>query len=142
MKIRKGLQRLLSVFLAVLMVVSVIPASVQAEGTETYQKISSAGEFETGSYVMVTDTGYAVGGLDGTWAVSYTHLDVYKRQISVSAVTFEGRGIGALSEISRIHIDCRRSDWISEGECYLCQSQKRGSRTGGLRRHSVAWKPV
>ena len=67
MKIRKGLQRLLSVFLAVLMVFSVIPASVQAEGTETYQKISSAEEFTSGSYVMVTDTGYAVGALDGTW---------------------------------------------------------------------------
>ena len=39
MKIRKGLQRLLSVFLAVLMVISVVPASAQAEGTETYQKI-------------------------------------------------------------------------------------------------------
>ena len=67
MKIRKGLQRLLSVFLAVLMVISVVPASAQAEGTETYQKISSAGEFTSGSYVMVTDTGYAVGALDGTW---------------------------------------------------------------------------
>lgn len=67
MKIRKGLQRLLSVFLAVLMVISVVPASAQAEGTETYQKISSAGEFTSGSYVMVTGDNIAVGALDGTW---------------------------------------------------------------------------
>ena len=70
MKIRKGLQRLLSVFLAVLMVFSVIPASVQAEGTETYQKISSAGEFTSGSYVMVTGDNIAVGALDNNWVLA------------------------------------------------------------------------
>lgn len=70
MRFRKGLQRFLSAFLAVLLVFSGVPATVQAEGTQTYQKISSADEFETGKYVMVTDTGYAPGVLDGTWVTA------------------------------------------------------------------------
>ena len=70
MRFRKGLQRFLSAFLAVLLVFSGVPATAQAEGTQTYQKISSADEFETGKYVMVTDTGYAPGVLDGTWVTA------------------------------------------------------------------------
>ena len=94
MKIRKGLQRLLSVFLAVLMVFSVIPASVQAEGTETYQKISSAGEFTSGSYVMVTGDNIAVGALDNNWVlavpVSPENDTVVNPEGAVVEITVEG----------------------------------------------------
>lgn len=67
MKRKKSLQRVLSAFLTILLLVSVIPTAVFAAGTETYQKISDAAEFETGKYVMAVDTGYAVGPIDGTW---------------------------------------------------------------------------
>ena len=64
MKRKKSLQRVLSAFLTILLLVSVIPTAVFAAGTETYQKISDAAEFETGKYVMAVDTGYAVGPID------------------------------------------------------------------------------
>ena len=67
MKRKKSLQRVLSAFLTILLLVSVVPTAVFAAGTETYQKISDAAEFETGKYVMAVDTGYAVGPIDGTW---------------------------------------------------------------------------
>ena len=42
-----------------------------------YKKITTAAEFTTGSYVMVVDTGYAPGAVDGTWlsAVQPTIVD-------------------------------------------------------------------
>ena len=67
MKRKKSLQRVLSAFLTILLLVSVVPTAVFAAGTETYQKISDAAEFETGKYVMAVDTGYAVGPIDGAW---------------------------------------------------------------------------
>ena len=67
MKRKTSLQRVLSAFLTILLLVSVVPTAVFAAGTETYQKISDAAEFETGKYVMAVDTGYAVGPIDGTW---------------------------------------------------------------------------
>ena len=67
MKRKKSLQRVLSAFLTILLLVSVVPTAVFAAGTETYHKISNAAEFETGKYVMAVDTGYAVGPIDGTW---------------------------------------------------------------------------
>ena len=67
MKRKKSLQRVLSAFLTILLLVSVVPTAVFAAGTETYQKISNAAEFETGKYVMAVDTGYAVGPIDGAW---------------------------------------------------------------------------
>ena len=67
MKRKKSLQRVLSAFLTILLLVSVVPTAVFAAGTETYQKISDAAEFETGKYVMAVDTGYAVGPIDSTW---------------------------------------------------------------------------
>lgn len=67
MKRKKSLQRVLSAFLTILLLVSVVPTAVFAAGTETYQKISDAAEFETGKYVMAVDTGYAVGPIEGNW---------------------------------------------------------------------------
>ena len=69
-KVRKGLHRALSALLALLMVFSAVPASAAAAETETYQKISSADEFTSGKYVMMVDSGYAVGPLDGTWVTA------------------------------------------------------------------------
>ena len=42
MKRKKSLQRVLSAFLTILLLVSVVPTAVFAAGTETYHKISNA----------------------------------------------------------------------------------------------------
>ena len=64
---KRGLSRILSVLLLVVMVVSMLPVSAYADGSVTYTKITSADELVTGQYVMVTSTGYAPGVLDGSW---------------------------------------------------------------------------
>ena len=74
---KRGLSRMLSVLLLVVMVVSMLPVSAYADSAATYTQITSAEELVTGQYVMVTSTGYAPGVLDGTWvtAVSVTTPD-------------------------------------------------------------------
>lgn len=74
---KRGLSRMLSVLLLLVMVVSMLPVSAYADSAATYTQITSAEELVTGQYVMVTSTGYAPGVLDGTWvtAVSVTTPD-------------------------------------------------------------------
>ena len=67
---KRGLSRMLSVLLLVVMVISMLPVSAYAEGTATYTQITSAEELVTGQYVMVTSTDYAPGVLDGTWVTA------------------------------------------------------------------------
>ena len=49
MKRKKSLQRVLSAFLTILLLVSVVPTAVFAAGTETYQKISDATQLQNTS---------------------------------------------------------------------------------------------
>ena len=50
------------------MLLSLLPTAVFAAGeTGTFTKITSQNELTDGKYVMVVDSGYAVGALDGTW---------------------------------------------------------------------------
>ena len=44
--------------------------------------------------------GTAMIGTDGFLAVSYTHLDVYKRQIEICAITTVTAAINAIQQIS------------------------------------------
>lgn len=67
MKATKG-RRLLSALLSLLMLVSLLPISVLADDAAvTATKITQASELVDGQYVLVTDSGYAPGVLDGTW---------------------------------------------------------------------------
>ena len=67
MKATKG-RRLLSALLSLLMLVSLLPVSVLADDTTvTATKITQESELVDGQYVLVTDSGYAPGVLDGTW---------------------------------------------------------------------------
>ena len=67
MKATKG-RRLLSALLSLLMLVSLLPISVLADDTTvTATQITQASELVDGQYVLVTDSGYAPGVLDGTW---------------------------------------------------------------------------
>ena len=65
---KRRIRNLLASLLALAMVVGMLPMAVFAvENTGTFTKITTQEELTTGQYVMVVDTGYAVGALDGTW---------------------------------------------------------------------------
>ena len=65
---KRGLSRMLSVLLLVVMVISMLPVSAYADSAVTYTQITSAEELVTGKYVLVTaDTGYAPGVFDSGW---------------------------------------------------------------------------
>lgn len=66
MKRRTG-RRILSVLLALVMMLSLLPASVFASDTVTATKISSADQLTSGQYVLVNEAGYAPTVLDGGW---------------------------------------------------------------------------
>lgn len=63
-------KRILAMLLAVLMLASLLPVTAAAGDEGVYKKISSMDELTTGKYVMVLDTGYAPGILDGTWVTA------------------------------------------------------------------------
>ncbi len=101
---KRGLSRMLSVLLLVVMVVSMLPVSAYAEGTATYTQITSAEELVTGKYVLVTaDTGYAPGVYDNGWltAVSVTTPDASS---SVWTITANGDGTVVLTDSNGVSI--------------------------------------
>ena len=60
------------------MLLTLLPTAALAAGeAETYQKIDTEEAFTTGTYLMVLDSGYAVGALDGSWlsAVEQTNTE-------------------------------------------------------------------
>ena len=59
--------RLTALCMAALMALSLVPARTADAAGETYTKVTSADELTDGRYIMVTDTGYAPGVLEGTW---------------------------------------------------------------------------
>ena len=67
-KMKRSLKsRVFSGLLALVMILTMLPMGTLAEGTATYTKISTAEELTSGKYVMITNTGYAPGVLEGTW---------------------------------------------------------------------------
>ena len=59
--------RVFSGLLALVMILTMLPMGTLAEGTATYTRISTIEELTSGKYVMITNTGYAPGVLDGGW---------------------------------------------------------------------------
>ena len=59
--------RLTALCMAALMALSLVPVQTAEAAGETFTKVTSADELTDGRYIMVTDTGYAPGVLDGTW---------------------------------------------------------------------------
>ena len=57
-------RRLLSLVMAAAICFGLVPWTVFAAETGTYTQITSAEEFTSGKYVLVTDTGYAPGVYD------------------------------------------------------------------------------
>ena len=64
---KKLLKRLCSAMVAAVMVMTMAPAAFAADG---------GAQFQNGPYLLAPKTNSMVV----VWAVSYTHLDVYKRQ--------------------------------------------------------------
>ena len=60
-------RRLLAFAMAAAICFSLVPWAVFAAETGTYTQVTSAEEFTSGQYVLITDTGYAPGVLDGSW---------------------------------------------------------------------------
>ena len=89
MRKRSKIKRFLALLLTALMTLSLIPAMVSA-ASETYQKVTDPASFATGTYVMVTDTGYAPGVLDGTW-ITAEQMAAGRRQ---SGKSCPKRGVG------------------------------------------------
>ena len=63
---KKRITRCLALLLAIVMVLSAMPIAMAEETaqTQTYTKVTSAAELTAGKYVLVTDTGYALGEYD------------------------------------------------------------------------------
>ena len=61
---KKRTTRCLALLLAVVMILSVMPVAMAEGTTQTYTKVTSAAELTAGKYVLVTDTGYALGEYD------------------------------------------------------------------------------
>ena len=59
--------RLTALCMAVLMAFSLLPSTASAAEGTSFGKITGEAEFTTGSYVMVTDTGYAPQKFDNNW---------------------------------------------------------------------------
>ena len=59
--------RVFSGLLALVMILTMLPMGTLAEGTATYTRISTVDELTSGKYVMITNTGYAPGVLEGNW---------------------------------------------------------------------------
>ena len=101
---KRGLSRMLSVLLLVVMVVSMLPVSAYADSAATYTQITSAEELVTGKYVLVTaDTGYAPGVFDNDWltAVSVTTPDASS---PVWTITANGDGKVVLTDSNGVSV--------------------------------------
>ncbi len=68
---RKTVKRYLAVILSIIMAFSVTPTNSFAAATAgTYVKINTIDEFTTGKYVMIVNSGYAVGQYYDKWLLS------------------------------------------------------------------------
>ena len=75
-KTKKSAHRALALVLALMLCLTLLIGSAPSSGTAgsgdeaTWTQVTSADQFTTGQYYMVTDTGYAPGVLDGTWVTA------------------------------------------------------------------------
>ena len=72
MKKRGHSRRLLSVLLALVMLLSLLPTAVFAAGPapQTFKKVTSAEELVTGQYVLVDEKGFSPKELSGNWVTT------------------------------------------------------------------------
>ena len=72
MKKRGHSRRLLSVLLALVMLLSLLPTAVFAAdpAPQTFKKVTSAEELVTGQYVLVDEKGFSPKELSGNWVTT------------------------------------------------------------------------
>ena len=85
---------------------------------DVYKKITTAAEFTTGSYVMVVDTGYAPGVVDGTWlsAVQPTIVDgqIVNPNAGVWTLTVDGSTV-TMKDSNGVFVAPKGGDGSSNG---------------------------
>ena len=114
-------KRFLAMFLVALMLVSMLPVTAAAADEGVYNKISSMDELTTGKYVMILDTGYAPGSLDGSWVTavqpSVTDGSVTDPTAGVWTLTVSGSSV-KLTDANGVSIAPNGGDsnGISSGE--------------------------
>ena len=64
---KQQLRKNLALLLSLAMLFTFFPTAASAAGDEVYKQITSQEELTDGSYVMVVDSGYAMGALDSGW---------------------------------------------------------------------------
>ena len=75
-RMRRKFRPILSALLAVVMLLSLLPTAVFAKDvTGTFTKITTQEKLTDGKYVIVVDSGYAVGALEGTWLTATQVVD-------------------------------------------------------------------
>ena len=61
------MKKIISLLVVLAMVLAMVPAVFAAEADATFTKITSMDELTSGEYVLICDTGVAMGQLDGGW---------------------------------------------------------------------------
>ena len=93
MRGRSRIRRGLSCLLALVLCLGLLPAAVFA-AEPGYTQVTSAEDFTSGRYYMVTDTGYAPGVLDSGWVTAVAEADapqqaVWTLTVNGSTVTMQ-----------------------------------------------------
>lgn len=125
MRKRSKIKRFLALLLTALMTLSLIPAMVSA-ASETYQKVTDPASFATGTYVMVTDTGYAPGVLDGTWITA--------EQMAADGGSLENPAQSAVWEITV------NGDQVVLTDSNGVSVQPKGGNSNGISAGEYQWK--
>ena len=85
-KVGKQAKRLLSLLLALVMCIGMLPGVALAADV-SYTQVTSADQFTTGQYYMVTDTEYAPGVLDNTWVTAVAQANAAEQAVWTLTVT-------------------------------------------------------
>ena len=123
---KRRFSKFLAALLALTMLLSLLPTAVFAAGeTGTFTKITSQNELTDGKYVMVVDSGYAVGALDGTW-------------LTATQITDEGGNITdpAANLIWNITVT---ADGVTLTDTNGTQVAPNGGNSNGIQAGSYTW---
>ena len=81
----KKYAKILSILLCLSMLVGMIAMVATAEEPATYKKVTSADELTSGQYILVNESGYALGVLDSGWVTAV--------ETSITGDTTDGAGL-------------------------------------------------
>ena len=123
---RRKLKPLLSALLTIAMLLSLLPTAAFAKGeTGTFTKITTQEKLTDGKYVIVVDSGYAVGALDDDW-------------LTATPVTEEG---GSLADpAANLVWDVTVTDnGVTLTDANGVQVAPKGGNTNGIKADSYTW---